>query len=116
MLLFKPEFGWERTFPMQMRLLQLETRDLLIHNTTFDGHQRVVDSDEVVLAVLFQVHGIKVKFDDVVGIRPQPPLHEGVGGVGIVGEAWRLDLSDVVRPRMLGKLKKAFGRINNDKI
>lgn len=80
-------------------------RNLLVHNAAFDGHQRVVHSDEVFLAVLFQIHRIKVKFDDVAGVCPQAPLHEGVGGVGMVGEARRLDLSDVVGPGMLGKLE-----------
>lgn len=84
---------------MQMR------RNLLVHDAAFDGHQRVVDPDEVLLAVLLQVHRIKVEFDDVVGVRPQAPLHEGVGRVGMVGEARRLDLSDVIGLCVLSKLK-----------
>lgn len=102
-------------FQLQMLLPRHELpwlRNLLVHNAAFDGHQRVVDSDEVVLAVLFQIHRIEVKFDDVAGVCPQPPLHEGVGGVGMVGEARRLDLSDVVGPGMLGKLKISWNRIN----
>lgn len=109
-LLFSPAHGLvgRQLFQLQMRLPRHELprlRNLLVHNATFDGHQRVVDSDEVLLAVLFQIHRIKVKFDDVVGVCPQAPPHEGVGGVGMVGEARRLDLSDVVGPGMLVKLK-----------
>lgn len=103
---------------MQMWLLGQELpqlHDLLVHNASFDGHQRVVDSNEVVLAVLFQIHCIKIKFDDVVGVCPQTPLHEGVGGIGMVGEARRLNLSDVIGLCMLRKLKKSWSRINNNK-
>lgn len=84
-----------------------QLRHLLVHNAAFDGDQRVVDSDEVVGAVLFQIHRIKAKFDDIVGVCPQTPLYEGVGGIGIVGEARRLDLSDVIGLSVLRKLKKS---------
>lgn len=93
---------------MQIRSLGHELPQLchlLVHNATFDGHQRVVDSDEVVAAVLFQIHRIKFKFDNIVGVCPQMPLDEGVGGIGMVWEARRLNLSNVIGPGMLRKLK-----------
>lgn len=109
-------FGWERTFTKQMWLLGHELpqlRDLLVHNAAFDRHQGIVDFDEVILAVLFQMYCIKAKFDDVVGVCPQLPLHEGLGGIGIVGEARSLNPSNVIGLRMLRKLKKSWSRIKN---
>lgn len=79
----------------------------LVHNEAFDGRQRVVDPDEVLLAVLFQIHRVEVEFDDVAGVGPQTPLQEGAGGIGLVGEARRLNPSDVIGLGMLRKLKKS---------
>lgn len=95
---------------MQTRLFGHELPQLgnvLVHNEAFDGRQRVVDSDKVHLAVLFQIHRIEAKFDDVAGICPQTPLQEGAGGIGLVGEAGRLNLSDVIGLGMLRKLEKS---------
>lgn len=68
----------------------------LFHNTTLNGHQGVVDFDKVILAVLFQIHRVKVELDYIVDVCSQLPLDEGIGGVRSVGEARGLDLPDVV--------------------
>lgn len=81
-----------------------QLRDLLVYNTAFDGQQRVIESDKIVRAVLFQIHYIEIKLDDVVGICPKMPLHEGVGGIGLVGEARRHNLPNAIGPHMLSKL------------
>lgn len=70
----------------------------LLHHAALDGHQGVVDFDKVVLAVFFQVHGVKVQLDDVVGVGSQLPLDEGVWGIGMVGETGGLDFADVIAP------------------
>lgn len=72
----------------------------LFHNTTLDGHQGVVDFDKVILAVLFQIHRVKVELDYIVDVCSQLPLDEGVGGVRSVREAGGLDFPDVVALRM----------------
>ena len=76
-------------------------KNSLLHDAALDGHQGVVDLDEIILAILLQVHRVEVQLDDIVGVRPQLPLEEGVGGVGPVGEARRLNLPDVIGPRVL---------------
>ena len=68
----------------------------LLQDAALDGHQGVVDFDEIVLAVLLQMQSVKLQLDDVVGVRSELPLDVGVGGVGTVGEARGLDLSHVV--------------------
>lgn len=68
----------------------------LFHNTTLNGHQGVIDFDKVVLAILFQIHRIKVKLDDIVGVCSQLPLDEGVGRIRAVREARGLDLPNVI--------------------
>lgn len=70
----------------------------LLHNAALDGHQRVVDFDKVILAVLLQIHRVKVQLDDVVGVCSQLPLDEGVGGIRAVGEAGGLNLPQVICP------------------
>lgn len=75
----------------------------LFHDAVLDGHQGVVDFDKVVLAILFQIHRVKIQLDDVVGVRSQLPLDEGVGGIGTVREARGLDPSDVIGPCVFRK-------------
>lgn len=97
-------FGGWRCFGIAKVKLQLKGNqadrkiDSLLHHAALDGHQRVVDFDKVVLAVVFQVHGVEVELDDVVGVRSQLPLGEGVWGIRPVGETGGLDLADVIAP------------------
>lgn len=70
----------------------------LLHHAALNGHQGVVDFDKVVRAVVFQVHGVKVQLDDVVGVGSQLPLDEGVWGIWTVGETGGPDLANVIAP------------------
>lgn len=72
----------------------------LLHDAALDGHQGVVDFDKVVLAVFLQIHRVEVQLDDVVGVRSQLPLDEGVGAIRAVGEAGGLNLPQVIFLRM----------------
>lgn len=72
--------------------------DSLGQQLVLDGSQRVVDPDEVPLAVLFQDQGVEVQADPVARLGPQQPLQFHVGRVGGAWEARRLDhalLADV---------------------
>lgn len=72
--------------------------DSLGQQLVLDGSQRVVDPDEVSLAVLFQDQGVEVQADPVARLGPQQPLQFHVGWVGGAWEARRLDhalLADV---------------------
>lgn len=89
-----------KSFPFKLEKKVEQKTNSLFHNTTLDGHQGVVDLDKVILAVLFQVHRVKVELDYIVDVCSKLPLHEGVGGVRSVREAGRLDLPDVVCLRM----------------
>lgn len=70
----------------------------LLHDAALDGHQGVVDFDKVVLAVVFQVHRVKVQLDDVVGVGSQLPLDHCAWGIRTVGEPGGLDPADVIAP------------------
>lgn len=72
----------------------------LFHNAVLNRHQGVVDFDKVILAILFQIQCVKLKLDDIVGVCPQLPLDEGVGGIRTVREARGLDLSFLIGPCM----------------
>ena len=69
------------------------------------GSQRVVDLDEVLLAVLLQHEGVKVQFDPVTRLRPQLPLQVRVGRIRGVRKARRPErsaLTGVDRKRLPG--------------
>lgn len=78
----------------------------LLHNVALYGHQGVVDFDKVVLAVVFQIHRVKVQLDDIAGVCSQLPLDKGVWGIRTVGEAGGLDFPDVIGLGMFGKPNK----------
>lgn len=59
----------------------------------FDGDQRVVELDEVVLAVALHVEDVELQTHPVAGLRPQLPAQEGAGSVGGVWKPWRLQHS-----------------------
>lgn len=65
--------------------------DSLGQQQVLDGSQRVVNPDEIPLAVLFQDQGVEVQADPVAWLGPQQPLQFNVGRVGGVREAGRLD-------------------------
>lgn len=75
----------------------------LFHDTTLNGSQGVVDFDKIILAVLLQVHGIKLQLDVVVWVGSQLPLDVRVGGVRTVGEARGLDGPYVIGSQMFRK-------------
>lgn len=70
---------------------QCGDHDSLRQQQVLDGSQRVVNPDEVPLAVLFQDQGLEVQADPVAWLGSQQPLEFNVGRVGGVGEAGRLD-------------------------
>lgn len=82
----------------------------LLHNAALDGHQGVVDFDKVILAVLLQIHRVKVQLDDVVGVCSQLPLDEGVRGIRAVGEAGGLNLPQVICLRMFWEAQELWER------
>lgn len=85
-------------------LLTVPSANSHVHRASLDGHQGVVDFDEIVRAVSFQVQRVKLKLDEVLGVGSQLPLEEGVVGIRLVREAGGLDLPDLVLLCVLGEL------------
>lgn len=93
-----PHGGIRETIWLTTESRQRGDHGSLGQQLVLDGSQRVVDPDEVLLAVLFQDQGVEVQADPVARLGPQQPLQFDVGRVGRVWEARRLDhtlLADV---------------------
>lgn len=73
-----------------------DSPDSLRQQKVLDGGQRVVDPEEILLAVLFQDQGVEVQVDPVAWLGPQQPLQFNVGRVGGVREAGGLDHTPLV--------------------
>lgn len=69
-----------------------QSANSLDHSTALQGHERVVDFDEVILAIIFQFECIKLELDDIVGVCSENPLGVGVWGIGTIREVNGLDL------------------------
>lgn len=66
---------------------------LLSEDPVLYGGQRVVDFNEVLLALVLQDQSVEVQADPLTWVSPQPPLQADVWWVGGVRKARRLDMS-----------------------
>lgn len=79
-------------------------KHLLCHDMILTGDKRIIHPNEIFVAVILQVYHCELQPKSVVRVGTETPLGVGVGGVGRIGKAWRLDEVRLTRTRVVGLL------------